>query len=331
MKVNKVDKMAMSDRHRQILQKYLEKLSDELHVEPVASFLWTEAGILTLDDMDRVLAKASTSQVEASKILMSTLQSRGEQAFPKFVEALEKEQPVLACLLLREENAMLYGQVSTKETQSTAKIQAVDKQQGKNQPEDNQVIGEKSKLVRGKNDKGKLDNNRRVLGRQQQQKEQQLQQREQQLQEKEKHIHLQQKDLELKLKELQLQLKEVHELQKAQADLRRHFSVDDEEATGKVSDKPMDERHKKILKDVKLELVEDMNVEEVLLHMAKTHIFSERDEDEIKSKGNRREKCTALLETLPMRGLKAYSAFVTALENVHPHLANLVIEAENKN
>ena len=89
----------------------------------------------------------------------------------------------------------------------------------------------------------------------------------------------------------------------------------------------MGKRERKILRAVKLKLVEDMEVEEVLLHMAETHIFNEGHEDKIKSKGTRREKCTELLETLPKRGAKAYNAFVTALKRVHPHLWNLVIEA----
>ncbi|XP_078378429.1 uncharacterized protein LOC144661517 isoform X1 [Oculina patagonica] len=97
-----------------------------------------------------------------------------------------------------------------------------------------------------------------------------------------------------------------------------------------ISDTPMDEKHRDILKNVKVGLVKDMDPEEVLLHMAASHVFSDKDEEEIKAQKTRQEKCQTLLSILPKRGAKAFSSFVGVLEEVHAHLANLVLEAEIK-
>lgn len=93
----------------------------------------------------------------------------------------------------------------------------------------------------------------------------------------------------------------------------------------KPSDKPMDETHRKILKDVREELVKNMNVDDVLLQMAKSHVFSERDEEEIKSSGLLHERCETFLDILPRRGEKAFSSFIEALSEVNqPWLAKLL-------
>ena len=89
----------------------------------------------------------------------------------------------------------------------------------------------------------------------------------------------------------------------------------------------MDEKHRKLLKIVKEELVRDMDPEEVLLKMSASFVFSDKDEDEIKSEPTRRRKCEALLRILPTKGSKAYDSLKQALEEYQPHLANLIIEA----
>lgn len=91
----------------------------------------------------------------------------------------------------------------------------------------------------------------------------------------------------------------------------------------KPSDKPMDDTHRKILRSVRKELVNSMNVCEVLLHM--THVFNERDEKEIKSKSTIHEQCETFLDILPRRGEKAYHSFTVALYEVNqPYLATLL-------
>lgn len=97
-----------------------------------------------------------------------------------------------------------------------------------------------------------------------------------------------------------------------------------------ATDKPMDEMHRKILKDVKLPLVRDMEPKVVLLHMSAAHVFSDRDEGEIKAKDTRESQCEALLSILPTRGDKAFSSFLEALDDDRPFLADLVRKAAGK-
>lgn len=96
---------------------------------------------------------------------------------------------------------------------------------------------------------------------------------------------------------------------------------------GEATDKPMDAKKRNILRNVRVSLVKDMEPEDVLLHMSAAHVFSDRDEDEIKAERTRQEKCQTLLSILPRRGAKAFSSFVKALEIVQPHLAYLIFEA----
>ncbi len=94
-----------------------------------------------------------------------------------------------------------------------------------------------------------------------------------------------------------------------------------------VADKPMDKMHKKILRNVRLDLVKNMEPGDVLLHMSAAHVFSDNDEDEIKAKDTRRSQCEVLLSKLAKRGDKAYSSFLEALTEVQPFLANQVRKA----
>ncbi len=97
-----------------------------------------------------------------------------------------------------------------------------------------------------------------------------------------------------------------------------------------ATDKPMDEMHRKILKVVKLQLVRDMDPNVVLLHMSAAHVFSDRDEEEIKAKDTRESQCEALLSILPRRSDKAFTSFLKALDDVQPFLADLVRKAAGK-
>ncbi len=103
--------------------------------------------------------------------------------------------------------------------------------------------------------------------------------------------------------------------------------VTENKLTSERADKPMDKKHRNILRNVRVGLVTDMDPEDILLHMAASHVFSDKDEEEIKAKKTRQGKCQTLLSILPKRGAKAFSSFVKALEKVHPHLANLIFEA----
>ena len=89
----------------------------------------------------------------------------------------------------------------------------------------------------------------------------------------------------------------------------------------------MDEKHRKVLKTVREKLVRDMNPRMVLLKMSASLVFSDDDEEEIKSEPTRQRKCEALLCILPTKGPNAYDSFKEALEECQPHLANLIKEA----
>ena len=77
----------------------------------------------------------------------------------------------------------------------------------------------------------------------------------------------------------------------------------------------MDDKHRKVLMEVRDRLVQDMDPNEVLLNMRDSQVLNANDEKEIMSKETRRERCMALLEILPRRGEKAYDSFERALRN----------------
>ena len=90
----------MTDRYKNILQKYHVRLIADLEPESVAPYLWAER-IISDDDREKILL-TKTTRGKKSGILLGMLQRRGQQAFLKFVEALEKVQPFLACMLYKE-------------------------------------------------------------------------------------------------------------------------------------------------------------------------------------------------------------------------------------
>ena len=102
----------------------------------------------------------------------------------------------------------------------------------------------------------------------------------------------------------------------------------EEETTGEVVDKPIEDRERKILRSVRAGLVEDMDAGEVLLQMP--NVFTSNEEEKIKSPDNtRRVQCETFLEILPSRGAKAYDIFKGALKKVNPSLVE-VLNREGK-
>ena len=97
--------------------------------------------------------------------------------------------------------------------------------------------------------------------------------------------------------------------------------------TSKARNKPMDEKHRNTLESVRVKLVRDMEVTQVLLQMSGEQVFSDADKGIIKSKPNRQEQCEALLDILPRKGENAYESFIQALKKVQPFLADVVREA----
>ena len=97
-------------------------------------------------------------------------------------------------------------------------------------------------------------------------------------------------------------------------------------ATGIARDKPLSDKHMKVLNRVKRDLLKDMDLDEVLLRMAADNVFTQSEEEKIKAKPTRWGKCEELLEILPRKGTEAYEIFRKVLRSVHPHLANLILE-----
>jgi len=93
-------------------------------------------------------------------------------------------------------------------------------------------------------------------------------------------------------------------------------------------DEPMDDIHRAILRTCRQKLVRDMDAELVLRNMADPHLFSEDDEDQIKT--NRltpRQKSETLLDILPTKGSKAYEIFKETIRKVHLPLHYTIVQA----
>ena len=96
-----------------------------------------------------------------------------------------------------------------------------------------------------------------------------------------------------------------------------------------MGDTTLSDERRRILRRVKRHLVRDMDAEEVLLQMTAENVFNTTDEERIKVKLTRSEKNEQLLDILPSKGEKAYEIFKETLQEVHPHLANIILELGN--
>lgn len=92
-----------------------------------------------------------------------------------------------------------------------------------------------------------------------------------------------------------------------------------------TSDKPMDEKRRKIIRTCRVELARDMEPRQLIHHMA--DVLTPIDEEEIKAVVTRWEQCEKLLDILPRRGEKAFDSFVKALKEVQPFLSDLLVDA----
>ena len=96
-----------------------------------------------------------------------------------------------------------------------------------------------------------------------------------------------------------------------------------------MGDTTLSDERRRILRRVKRHLVRDMDAEEVLLQMTAENVFNTTEEERIKVKLTRSEKNEQLLDILPSKGEKAYEIFKETLQEVHPHLANIILELGN--
>ena len=97
-------------------------------------------------------------------------------------------------------------------------------------------------------------------------------------------------------------------------------------ASDTTLDKPLSDERRRILRRVKRDLVRDMDANEVLLQMTAENIFNTTEEERIKVKPTRSEQNEQLLKILPTKGEKAYEIFKETLQEVHPPLANVILE-----
>ena len=96
-----------------------------------------------------------------------------------------------------------------------------------------------------------------------------------------------------------------------------------------MGDTTLSDERRRILRRVKRHLVRDMDAKEVLLQMTAENVFNTTEEEGIKVKLTRSEKNEQLLDILPSKGEKAYEIFKETLQEVHPHLANIILELGN--
>lgn len=99
--------------------------------------------------------------------------------------------------------------------------------------------------------------------------------------------------------------------------------------SSKKATKRTNEKYRKILRNARERLVEDMNVEDVLFDMTSLHVFSETEEEIIKATDlTRQQQCERFLDILDSKGAKAFNSFVDAIGNVQPDLAYLLTDIE---
>ena len=88
----------MEEKHKEILLKYHVQLVQQLDPKKICPYLIQEK-VLTFDERETFKGMARCSQCEE---LLALLPRKGPGAYGEFVNALEKEQAFLACLLLRD-------------------------------------------------------------------------------------------------------------------------------------------------------------------------------------------------------------------------------------
>ena len=89
----------MKEYHKLILQRLNEELVKDLDPEKLLRYLFHKE-VIDVDDMDEI--RSWRVRKDVSEALIHKLFRKGPEAFPELVEGLQKKQPFLACLLLKE-------------------------------------------------------------------------------------------------------------------------------------------------------------------------------------------------------------------------------------
>ena len=90
----------------------------------------------------------------------------------------------------------------------------------------------------------------------------------------------------------------------------------------------MEEKHRSILRDLRPNIIKDLEPNNILPHLGR--VFSDTEEEEIRAQSTRQKRCVTLLQILPRRGPFAFTKLVYALDIEAPHLASELTEAGNK-
>ena len=90
----------------------------------------------------------------------------------------------------------------------------------------------------------------------------------------------------------------------------------------------MEDKHRSILSNYRPNIVRDLEPRNILPELGT--VLTPNDDDEIKVQSTRLGRCEKLLEILRRKGPNAFKAFVEALKEEAPHLAQDLKEAGNR-
>ena len=90
----------------------------------------------------------------------------------------------------------------------------------------------------------------------------------------------------------------------------------------------MEDKHRTILRDYRPNIIKDLEPNNILPDLGR--VFTVNDDEEIKAQSTRQRRCEKLLKILPRKGPNAFKVFVEALKEEAKHLADVLIEAGNK-
>ena len=80
--------------------------------------------------------------------------------------------------------------------------------------------------------------------------------------------------------------------------------------------------------DYRPTVIKDLEPNNILPDLGR--VLTVNDDEEIKAQSTRQRRCEKLLEILPRKGPNAFKVFVEALKKEASHLADVLIEAGNK-
>ena len=100
----------MQKYQKEILRKHFDRLVEDVEPDPVMRYLY-EKGIIKEEDMEAIRSKDTRRKMNDALLLQLT--RKGPDAFKRLVEALQKNQPFLADILLDEGNKSIkYDEIS---------------------------------------------------------------------------------------------------------------------------------------------------------------------------------------------------------------------------